>query len=383
MISTKEVFIVGGGIAGLAAAIALRQRGVDAVVLEQAPELREIGAGLLLAPNACAVLEKLGALQFLLSGRSVPVQQWELLNRNGRSLSVLKIPKDGQPSISTRRSDLQSCLLQCLPSEAVLLGCSATSARLSATGVIVSLADGRQIQAQYVIVADGSHSKLRECLWPGREPRYCGYVGWRGIVDFVPKGWRGGRVTESWGKGRRFGIAMVGDERTYWYASANVSAPQRHEQVSLAQLRRDFAGWHCPVAEILEAMPEERLLQHPISDRRPSWHWQLEEKAVLLGDAAHPLTPNLGQGASMALEDAWELGVQWGKPDAMKRFENRRRLRLQRLWASSRWLGVMIQWENPLLCYLRDTQMRAIPNSLSTNLMRRILHYVPGEAGDP
>ena len=162
----------------------------------------------------------------------------------------------------------------------------------------------------------------------------------------------------------------------------NVPGSHCHERVSLAQLRRDFAEWHDPVTEILDAMPEEGLLQHPISDRRPSWYWQLEEKAVLLGDAAHSLTSNLGQGASMALEDAWELAVQWGRPDAMTRFEDRRRLRLQSLWALSRWLGVMIQWENPLLCQLRNAQMRVIPNALSTNMMRRFLRYLPGEAVD-
>ena len=328
MDSAEDVIIVGGGIAGLAAAIALRQRGVAALVLEQATELREIGAGLLLAPNACAVLERLGALPSLLSGHSLPVQKWELLDWKGRSLSALTIPKVGEFSISTRRCDLQWS------------------------------------------------------LWPGREPRYCGYVGWRGLVDIVPNGWEGGRVSESWGRGRRFGIATVGDGRTYWYASANVPRSHCHERVTLAQLRRDFAQWHHPVTEILDAMPEEGLLQHPISDRRPSRHWQLKEKAVLLGDAAHSLTPNLGQGAAMALEDAWELAVQWGRPDAMARFEDRRRLRLQSLWALSRWLGVMIQWENPLLCQLRNAQMRAIPNALSTNMMRRFLRYLPGEAVD-
>ena len=174
MNSGEDVIIVGGGIAGLAAAIALRLRGVTALVLEQAPELREIGAGLLLAPNACAVLERLGALPSLLSGRSVPVQQWELLDWKGRSLSALTIPKAGELSISTRRCDLQWSLLQCLPGDAVQLDCAVTGAELTANGVNVTLADGQKISARHLIVADGAHSMVRNTLWPGREPRYCG-----------------------------------------------------------------------------------------------------------------------------------------------------------------------------------------------------------------
>ncbi len=382
MNNAKEVIIVGGGIAGLAAAIALRLRGVEAVVLEQALELREIGAGLLLAPNGCAVLERLGALPALLSGHSLAVPCWELRDWRGKLLSTLTIPRAGEPSISTRRSDLQRALMQCLPDDAVQLGCSVTGAELVADGVCLVLADGRQISARRVIVADGAHSLTRAALWPGREPRYCGYVGWRGLVDYLPEGWEGGRVSESWGPGRRFGIATVGGGRIYWYASSNVPESRCRDQVNVAQLRRDFADWHSPVTEILEVMPEEDLLQHPISDRRPEWSWQREEKVVLLGDAAHPLTPNLGQGASMAMEDAWELAVQWGKADAMARYERRRRMRLLRLWAISRGLGKMIQWENPALCWLRDAQMRTIPNAFSTTMMRGLLRYVPGEVGE-
>jgi 2-polyprenyl-6-methoxyphenol hydroxylase-like FAD-dependent oxidoreductase len=374
-----SVTIVGAGIAGLAVAIALNQRGINVQVLEQAPELQEIGAGLLLGPNACAVLERLGVLQTLLIERSIAVPRWELRDWQGLLLSALHIPRSGESSISTRRSDLQWALMQRLPREVVKLGCTVTNAELITEGVRLKLADGRQMTANKVIVTDGAHSMVRAALWPGREPLYCGYVGWRGLVDHVPRGWEVGRVSESWGYGRRFGIAPVGGGRTYWYASANVPAARCRDRVSVAELRRDFAHWHHPVTEILSYMSEENLLQHPIHDRRPAWHWQREEKVVLLGDAAHPLTPNLGQGAAMALEDAWELAALWGKPDTMKRFEQRRRMRLLLLWAASRQIGKLIQWDHPALCWLRDTQMRLTPDTLHTAMMRRLLRYVPSE----
>jgi 2-polyprenyl-6-methoxyphenol hydroxylase-like FAD-dependent oxidoreductase len=377
MNSATPVTIVGAGIAGLAVAIALRQRGVEVDLLEQAPMLQEIGAGLLLGPNACAVLQSLGVLQTLQADRSRPVPRWEVRDQNGRLLSALNLPKSGQFSISTTRSDLQHALSQQLPEDVIKLNCTVTDAEMATDGVRLKLADGRQIAAHTVIVADGAHSKVRAAFWPGHHPRYCGYVGWRGLVDHVPAGWEVGRVCESWGSGRRFGIAPVGRGRTYWYASANVAESRSRDQMSVAQLRIDFAHWHQPIAEILNAMPEETLLQHPICDHRPPWHWQLQEKVVLLGDAAHPLTPNLGQGAAMALEDAWELAAQWGKPQAMARYQRLRRMRLLRLWAISRWVGKMIQWENPALCWLRNAQMTTVPNLLSTMIMRRLLHFEP------
>lgn len=372
-----EVIVAGGGIAGLAVAIALRQRGVEAVVLEQAPELGEIGAGLLLGPNACAVLEKLGALPDLLDGHSVPVARWELRDWRGKLTSAMAIPRPDETSISTRRSDLQAALLGQLPADALQLDCHVKDAAIGKSGVRLTLADGRELSAPRLIIADGSHSVARSSLWSDREPRYTGYVGWRGIVDHVPGGWEGGRVTESWGHGRRFGIAPVGSGRTYWYATASIPEARCRERVTLAQLKQDFSGWHDPIGEILDAMSEGELLQHPIADRRPSWTWHRDEKAVLIGDAAHPLTPNLGQGAAMALEDAWELAALWSHPEGMSCFQEKRRLRVLALWAISRRLGKLIQWKNPLLCSMRDLQMRATPDRLTTALMRRLLKYQP------
>jgi 2-polyprenyl-6-methoxyphenol hydroxylase-like FAD-dependent oxidoreductase len=192
-------------------------------------------------------------------------------------------------------------------------------------------------------------------------------------VDHVPVGWETGRVTETWGRGRRFGIGAVGAGRTYWYASANVPQATAHLPVSLDQVRSDFQHWHYPVSDLLAHTEPTALLQHPIADSLPTLTWQKHGRLALLGDAAHPLTPNLGQGAAMALEDAWELASHWHQPDALQRYEKRRRLRLLTIWAASRWVGTMIQWENPLLCAARDAQLRLFPSALTSVLMRHLL----------
>lgn len=368
----QQALVIGAGIGGLAAAIALRQRGIEALVLERAEELREVGAGLLLSPNACAVLERLGVLVDL-GFNSASVPRWDVLNQRGELLSSLHVAQRDEQSLNTRRSDLQMALRRQLPADTVRLGCAAVRAEIHRDGVAVTLADGSVITAGRVVVADGTNSTLRSQLWPKRRVTYRGYIGWRALVDHVPSGWESGHVSESWGRGRRFGIGHVGGGRTYWYASANVVKSKAKDLVALEQLQREFADWHDPITELLSLTRPEALLQHPIADSRPHWHWQQDNRIALLGDAAHPLTPNLGQGAAMALEDGWELAQHWNAPDAFARYERRRRARLLAVWAASRWVGTMIQWQNPLLCAARDAHLRLLPNAFACGMIRLLL----------
>jgi 2-polyprenyl-6-methoxyphenol hydroxylase-like FAD-dependent oxidoreductase len=243
----------------------------------------------------------------------------------------------------------------------------------------LQLSGGGEAVAERLIAADGAASAVRSSLRPESSPVYRGYVGWRALVDFCPPGWEEGRVTESWGRGRRFGIAPVGGGRTYWYASANVPASALPMTPSLARVRRDFADWHSPIPELLEATQDDALLLHPISDHAPFLppHW--DERVVLLGDAAHPLTPNLGQGASLALEDAWELACTWRSAGGFAAYAKQRRARVNRLWSASRRLGGLIQWEHPFLCAARDLATNVFPDSVATVLMRQLLRHQPGD----
>jgi 2-polyprenyl-6-methoxyphenol hydroxylase-like FAD-dependent oxidoreductase len=384
MSRSANIIIAGGGIAGLAAAIALRQVGEEPLVLEQAPELREIGAGLLLGPNGCAILDRLGVLGCLLgSASSIDVPIWEVLNARGECLSRMKLPRPGEKSISTRRSDLQQALLMQLPRDSIHTGQAVKGVTLTGGTVWIQLDGGGEIQAERLIAADGASSAIRESLRPGSRPNYRGYVGWRALVDVCPSGWESGRVTESWGRGRRFGIAPTGGGRTYWYASANVPNRDLPMNASISSLRQDFANWHSPIPELLQSTREDALLTHPICDRAPvtPTHWG--NHVVLIGDAAHPLTPNLGQGASLALEDAWELAAAWHRPNSFQVFSERRRNRVHRLWRASRWLGRLIQWENPLLCAARDASVRTFPGWIAESFLRNLLRHQPTSLTDP
>ena len=375
----SPIAILGGGIGGLACALALHRAGVECTVHERADELREIGAGLLLSPNACAVIRALGLLPAL-AERAVETPAWDLLDAKGRRLSrILACHSPDDVSLSTRRSDLHEVLLSALPPETVIPGHDALEIRAENERVVVRFGNGTSLETPLLIAADGSQSVVRKTFQPSRALRFQGYAGWRAVVSGVPAGWEHGRVTESWGRGKRFGIAPVGGGRCYWYATTNEPCTETHTDSRREHLLREFAGWHEPVCDLIAASTEGEILRHPISDTLPPVRWSHGGRIALLGDAAHTLTPNLGQGCAMALEDAWTLARcltgSHTTTIALRRYEVARRARLAMIWAASRASGLLIQWENPLLCALRDFSLRCTPDAVATFALRKLLGF--------
>ena len=375
----EKAAILGGGIGGLACALALHRAGVECTVHERANELREIGAGLLLSPNACAVIRALGLLPAL-AARAVETPAWDLLDAKGGRLSrILACHSRDDVSLSTRRTDLHEVLLSALPPGTVTPGREAMEIRAENERVCVRFGNGSSLETPLLIAADGSQSVVRKTFQPSRVLRFQGYVGWRSIVTAVPAGWEHGRVTESWGRGKRFGIAPVGGGRCYWYATTNEPFTETHADSRREHLLREFTGWHQPVRDLIAASTEGEILRHPISDTLPPMRWSHGARIALLGDAAHTLTPNLGQGCAMALEDAWTLAQCLSGSSsttiALRRYEIARRARLAMIWAASRASGLLIQWENPLLCALRDFSLRCTPDALATFAMCKLLGF--------
>lgn len=348
-------------------------------VHERADTLRECGAGLLLSPNACAVIRAFGLLPAL-AVRAVETPVWDLLDTKGRRLSrILPCRSPEDISLSTRRSDLQEVLLAALPQETVRPGRDATEVHDESARVSVRFANGTSLETPLLIAADGSQSVVRKTFQPSRALRFQGYVGWRSIVDGVPARWERERVSESWGRGKRFGIAPVGGGRCYWYATTNEPFAEAPADSRREHLLRKFAGWHEPVRDLIAASTESEILRHPISDMLPPTRWSCGDRIALLGDAAHTLTPNLGQGCAMALEDAWTLAHHLdgssSVADALRGYEKARRARLALIWAASRASGILIQWENPLLCALRNFSIRCTPDAVATFALRKLLGF--------
>jgi 2-polyprenyl-6-methoxyphenol hydroxylase-like FAD-dependent oxidoreductase len=213
------------------------------------------------------------------------------------------------------------------------------------------------------------------------EPLYAGYTCWRGVTA------EGGppveETSETWGPGRRFGLVPIDRGRIYWFATLNAPAGGRDEPgKARARLEALFAGWHPPVAEILAATPEEAILRNDILHRLPAPRW-IEGHVALLGDAAHPMTPNLGQGACQAIEDAVILAdclaAESADPArALRNYELRRKPRADGFVRAALRLGRLAQIENGAGRWVRDRLLGLTPVSVAQAQLVRSLRFEAG-----
>ncbi|HEX8072099.1 MAG TPA: FAD-dependent monooxygenase [Pyrinomonadaceae bacterium] len=381
MAGVRRVAIVGGGIGGLCAAIALRRAGVETSVYEQAEKLREVGAGITLWPNAVGVLRRLGLAEGLIR-RGARMRRAAILTSAGRVLAESR-PEElerltGEPTVALHRADLHALLLAALPEDFVRLGAKFVAAEETPEGVTARFADGRAETADLLVGADGLNSAVRRQLFPAVQPRYSGYTSWRGIAPQC-EGVAEGFTSESLGRGSRFGIVPIGRGRVYWYATENVPAGQAQPQGERkGHLLRRFEGWHEPVKRLIEVTPDEHVLRNDIYDIEPmrSWH---AGRVVLLGDAAHPTTPNMGQGACMAIESAFTLARSISEAveveGALGTYERARMKRTAWVTRQSRMAGRVGQVEGRVACAARDLLLAAAPKALMRRTLERAVSF--------
>ena len=377
----KQTIIGGGGIGGLCAAIALRQIGIGVKVYEQAEKLEAVGAGLTLWPNAIKALRKLGVADAVIK-TGAKIERGELRTANGRVLSRSEHDEFerlfGEPTIAIHRADLHDILRSALPQDVVQLSARCARVEQDESKAIVHFADGRSDQADLIVGADGIHSVIRKQLFPEVALRYSGYTSWRGVVATTDEAALG-VTSETWGRGSRFGIVRVDKERVYWFATANVPAGQ----TQTAQERKEFLlnrfkCWHHPVEFLIRSTPTEAVLRNDIYDFKSLAHWS-EGRVCLLGDAAHPTTPNLGQGACMAIESAVVLARSLSQEDslsrALQRYEAERKPRTTWITNQSWKIGRLGQIENPILCSARDFVTRILPSEISKRPFKQAVGF--------
>ena len=374
----KRIAVVGGGIGGIAAAIALHRIGIDVTVYERRSDPQEVGAGMMLWPNGTRVLRELGVLDHVAahSGRNT---HFLVRTDDGAILMNIALGRFDVPAVCMRRSDLLSILLSAIPSGCLRLGCELERLDTSGVGVRLYFEDGRVEQHDAVIGADGIRSKVRSELFGFSEPVYRGYTVWRGLARYQGNAIKPGFNSESWGAGKRFGILNTGHRRFTWYATANV--PANHSDASCGrkrELQRLFAGWHEPIADFLGATDESEILKNGARDCRPLQRWG-KGVVTLLGDAAHPCTPNLGQGGCMALEDALVLAKcinsQPSLKSALRRYETLRFLRTKHIQKRSLLIGYIGQWQNSLFVTGREIVTRMLPSAIIERNLRRVYSY--------
>lgn len=382
---------MGAGIGGLTAAIALRRVGAEAFVLERTEELKEVGAGLLLAANAQKAFGKLG-LQEAVGRLGTRASAGEIRSWRGEVLANVPVAelekKVGAASVAVHRADLQALLAREAGEETLRLGAEVTSFEQDERGVKVFVADGHEERADLLVGADGLRSRVRARMFGPEEPHYAGYTSWRAVTEpgegLLP--W--GKGFESWGRGVRFGCAHIGKGRVYWFATKNTpegqkDGPLRTSEGPKQTLLELFRGWHRPVEELVGATEERAIRRDDIYDREPLQGYWGKDRITLLGDSAHPTTPNLGQGACLAIEDAVVLarclkqGLEDGEdvPTALRRYEDLRRQRAAAIVRRSRLIGRVGQLENPLLCRLRDLVLKATPSGAYGRQVEGVVGY--------
>src|SRR5579884_3991099 len=373
-----KAIVIGGGIGGITAAIALERAGIEAHVFERASVLSEVGAGISLWSNAIDALSVLGL------GEAVRACGWSEIHTDLRTWrgavlsgsSAEQLAGDGIAVGLVHRADLLAMLVKQVDPARIHLGRECVAFDQDTNSVTAKFANGDTASGDLLIGADGLRSVVRAQLFGDALPRYAGYTGWRAVVRFTNSPLI---ACETWGCGRRFGVMPMRGGKVYWYATQNAPEGGRDASGEVKQsLLRMFSGWHNSIEALIAATEESAILRNDIYDREPLPRWT-EKRAALLGDAAHPMTPNLGQGACQAIEDAVVLAAclkaSSGVVAALEEYENRRRPRTDRIVLLSRRIGEVSQWGNPIACFARNTMLRAMPASAAARQMKSIVRY--------
>ncbi|HKV58560.1 MAG TPA: FAD-dependent monooxygenase [Ktedonobacteraceae bacterium] len=378
--AVQRVLIVGAGIGGIVAAIALQRAGIDVTVFERVKEQQEVGAGLSLWANAIRALQKIGLAEMLESiGKPLPSQS--ILSWQGDIISETPVKtlaeRYGTPLIAVHRADLQAALLKAVGDSVVHSGVACTGFQQDETGVRVQLANGQEVAADLLLGADGIRSTIRAQMFGAAKPRYAGYTAWRGIGHTTSGRWNDQMATETWGNGRRFGLVPLSEGRIYWFATLNTPEGTPDPQTGRKQhLLKLFHTCHAPVSAVIEATDEAVILHNDIYDRPSLSHWS-NGRVTLLGDAAHPMTPNMGQGACQAIEDAVTLATclttQSTIASALQAYEAQRLKQANKVVQRSYRIGQVAQWEQPLAMQARNTLFKMLPQQVLLKQLEWVL----------
>lgn len=391
-----RVAVVGAGIGGLVAAIGLQRHGADVHVLEARSSAPSSGSGLSVFGNGWTALDSVGVSDAVRTHAGAAVATLEAGQRRSDGRWLARTSPGALTALRIlHREDLHQALVGSLAPGSVRYGVRVRSLdppRPGTGGAVLRSAGGGDGDGyDLVVAADGIRSTLRR-TWPD-DPgtRYSGYSTWRGItdrpVDLL------GAAGETWGRGRRFGYAPLADGRVYWFAVATMPATKviADEHAWVTELFRD---WHRPISALVAATPPSAVFRLPIEELAAPLATFVRGRCVLLGDAAHAMTPDLGQGANQAMEDGATLAALLAplaaEPDpdtarldeALRRYDRLRRPRTQAIARQARMLGRVAQAGGPVTSRLRDLLVSSLPASLADRRLTELQSWEPPPTAD-
>lgn len=368
-----KITIIGAGIGGLTTALTCKQKAINFSLYEASAQIKPVGAGIIIANNAMQVFQKLGISEKI-ERVGNKISFMKITDSNLKEISVVDLKeyesKYGVYSLAIHRGELQKILAQEVGYENIFLAKRLSQIEKSKPFKL-TFEDNTSIESSIVIGADGLNSVVRNQIFDKSKIRNANQKCWRGICEFdLPKKYHN-ELNEAWGKGKRFGFVKISDKKVYWYAltKANKEIPNDIDLIEL------FDEFHTDILDIITATPKDHIIVGDIADLKPIKNWSIEN-VCLLGDAAHATTPNLGQGACQAVEDAYVLGKLLKNTNsveiAFKLYQNARQKKVNEIVNTSWNIGKIAHLENSLGISIRNFLMKYTPRSINKKQLEMI-----------
>lgn len=373
-----KIAIIGGGITGMTTALCLQKRGISCTIYERAPALTAVGAGIWMAPNAMKIFDWLGIRRQVMEA-GVSVRDVEITNAKlvpfRKSKEIFISDSTGNYITSIHRARLQDVLKQHLAPGSLFLNHDFSHTETGKSGLDIHFSNQPVVEADLLLGADGIHSNVRKQLFPASQLRYSGQTCWRGVAGITMPDIYRQSAREAWGKRVRFGFSVIGKEEVYWFAVANAPAGEAEGEGDLRiSLQQKYADFHPLVSEIIASTPEKSIFRSDINDLYPMKTWH-QDRVLLLGDAAHATTPNMGQGGAQGIEDGFaisrflkEYGTDY--PNAFDKFEQFRRSKVDYIVRTSLMIGAVAH--HPLKQFLMRNAMKWTPDRVLARQMERV-----------
>lgn len=398
----RRALIAGGGLGGLTAALALSRRGWEVCVFERAPTLEPVAAGISLWPNGLRALDQLGIGDAVRSagqrpgpgGVRRPDGTW--LVRNDLSAAVQE--RFGEPLVLLHRAELADIIVRALPFGVVQAATRVLRVNPGGEGSPATLiTEHGEGDADLVVAADGIRSAMRSLLFPSDTPvgqvDPVGYSSWRMVVPDPGNLAKDDTGFETWGPdGRRFAVMPLKHRRLYCYATATETAAATSGGPSpIDRLHQHFGDWHEPIPAILAGLHEEDVMHHAVEDLHPGLPAFHRGRVAIIGDAAHAMTPDLGQGGGMALEDAVVLGSLVGEgkvgdgcfsvpiPGSLEKFTRLRQPRTSMVARRSRRMGRLSSSAPYAAQVMAARMVNVLPGRPAAHSLTAIVDWRPPE----